>query len=307
MKRFTRKATMLLVGMLILGSVFVQAEKRYVFALGGYAKVNGVADPAWGADWVDLRLNDVDRILYIWATGETVAGTPAVGVGSLGQTGYSAFIVKSTWWGCGYYLGPNSGNPTATMDLTDVTSNGFFHFAIRTNCAQNFTVNLYGSTVDPSDPFITTATNAQIIMNTTTLPLSKRDATQWVEYNIPMSQLMTGSVVPTNNLRFLAPLFHQNYVTFGSGSNDLNSFVAWDNVYYSVGSTAVDQVKADNLDISVVGNQLRVNNNTNPVDIYSVSGSRIISSKLNDIDISNLSSGIYVVKAGNRVNKFNKL
>ena len=306
---------MLLVVMLLLGSVFVQADKRYVFALGGFAKVNGVADPGWGANWTDFRLNDVDRILYIWAAGETIAGTPAVGVGDLGQTGYQAFTVKSPagWWGCGYYLGPDTGNPTATMDMTDITSSWSFHFAIRTNCATNITINLNGSTIDPTDPFITAVTNAKIILTTVELPLSKRDGTQWVEFTIPMSKLNTGTITTGTppvttalNLVFKAPLTKVNYLTFGGGS-DTGSFVAWDNVYYTDnGPTAVNPVKADNLDITVMGNQLKVSNNSNPVEIYSVSGARVLSSKLNDIDISNLSRGVYIVKAGSRVCKFNK-
>jgi hypothetical protein len=315
MKRFTRKASMLVVAMLILGSVFVQADKRYVFALGGYAKVNGVADPGWGANWTDFRLNDVDRILYIWAAGETIKGIPAVGVGDLGQTGYQAFdvVAPAAWWGCGYYVGPDSGNPTASMDMTDINSTWSFHFAIRTNCAANITINLYGSTVDPTNPFITTPTNGKIVLDPTTLPVSKRDGTQWVEYTIPMSQLMTGTittgtppVVSAQNLIFLAPVAKCNYLTFGGG-NDPGAFIAWDNVYYTNNApNAVPTVKADNLNISVVGNQLTVTNNSNPVEVYSVSGARMISSKVNDIDISSLRSGVYIVKAGNKVCKFTK-
>jgi hypothetical protein len=306
MKRFTRKASILVVAMLLLGSVFVQAEKRYVFALGGFPKTAGVADPGWGTDWTDYRLDDLNRILYIWATGNTLAGTPAVGTGSLGQTGYQAFTVANVgWWGCGYFLGPDTGNPLAKMDMTDVNSTWKFHFAIRTNCATDITINVYGSTVDPTDPFITAPTNGKIILTTAQLPLSKRDGTQWVEFNIPMTQLMTNSVVATNNLKFLAPVGKGNYLTF-AGGNDTGSFVAWDNVYYGSGTTAVEDVKADKLSISIEGNQLTVSDNTNPVNVYSVSGALVMSSKLNVLDISNLKSGVYIVKAGTRVSKFNK-
>lgn len=307
MKRFTKNASMLIIAMLLLGSVLVHAEKRYVFALGGFAKVAGVADPAWGAGWVDYRLDDLNRILYIWSTGNTLAGTPAVGTGSLGQTGYLAFTVANVgWWGCGYYVGPDTGNATASMDMSDITSTWSFHFAIRTNCATDITINTYGSTVDPTDPFITALTNGKIVLTTAQLPLAKRDGTQWVNFTIPMSQLMTNSVVATNNLKFLAPVKKCNYLTF-AGGNDTGSFVAWDNVYYTNNApNAVQEVKANKLDISVRGNQLKVTNNTNKVEVYSVSGALMISSKLNDIDISSLSSGVYVVKAGNRVSKFTK-
>ena len=271
-----------------------------------------MADPNWGANWQDYRLNDVDRVLYIWAAGETIAGTPAVGTGSLGQTGYLAFTVKSPagWWGCGYYEGPDAGNPLATMDMTDITSAWTLHFAIRTNCATDITINMYGSTVDPTDPFITTLTNGKILLNKTNLPLAKRDGTTWVEFNIPLSQLMSGTITvgtttTAQNLVFKAPFGKGNYLTFAGGS-DAGSFIAWDNVYYGAPTNAVEQIKADNLDIQVTKNQLTVINNTYPVEIFSINGARLISSKINDVDISSLSKGIYVVKAGNRVNKFNK-
>ena len=298
---------MLLVAMLIFGSIFVQADKRYVFALGGYAKVNGVPAAGWGANWTDFRLDDLNRVLYIWASGETIAGTPAVGVGALGQTGYQAFNVAAPagWWGCGYYVGPDSGNATASMDMTDITSSWTFNFSIRTTCATNITVSLYGSTVDPTDAFITTLTNGVIVLSPTNLPVAKRDGVQWVNYSIPLSTLMNGvgaSGTTLNNLKFLAPVKKCNYLTF-SGGNDKGSFIAWDNVYLSDGVTAV---KADNLDISVVGNQLKVSNNTNLVEVYSVSGARLLSSKINNIDISSLRSGVYVVRAGEKVCKFTK-
>ena len=78
MKRITKKVIMFLVAITIAGSILGQ-QKRYVFALGGYAKVNGVADPNWGAKWLDYRLDDVSRVLYIWASGETVAGIKLLG------------------------------------------------------------------------------------------------------------------------------------------------------------------------------------------------------------------------------------
>ena len=98
MKRFTKRTAMLLVAMLVLGSVLVRAEKRYVFALGDFP----ITDPGWGAGWVDMRLDDISRTLYIWPDGTTLAGTPAVGTGSLGQANYTAFTVGNAgWWGCG--------------------------------------------------------------------------------------------------------------------------------------------------------------------------------------------------------------
>lgn len=314
MKRFTKKASMLVVAMLILGSVFVQAEKRYVFALGGFPKVGTVADPNWGTDWVDLRLNDIERILYIWPSGNSVAGVPAVGTGALGQTGYLAFTVANLgWWGCGYYVGPDSGTPTAEINLTDVSaavnSGWTLNFSIRTDCASDIAVNLYGCSPDPTDPFITDRTVGNFKITKTNLPLAKRDKTQWVQFSIPLSDLQPlkdGVLTPSLKLSFVAPVKKQNYLTF-SGGNDTGSFVAWDNVYLAkAGPAGVNEVKAERLDIQVAGNQLKVSNNESPVVIYSVSGARMLSSKLNVIDISSLTSGIYVVKAGNKVSKFNK-
>jgi hypothetical protein len=304
MKKFTTKFTLLLATMLIVCCVLVKAEKRYVFALGDFP----VTDPGWGAGWVDYRLDDINRVLYIWPDGSTLAGVPAVGTGSQGQADYTAFTVGNAgWWGCGYYTSPAT-NPNATMDLTDVTSNWTLHFAIRTDCAADITVSLGGSTTDPTDPLNVTFSGAKYVLTKLTLPLSKRDKTTWTEFNIKLSDLATAY---DNNNKALPALTYkgllkaENYLTF-AGGNDTGSFVAWDNVYLTDGVTAVQTVKADNLEISVVGNQLKVTNNTIPVEIYSLSGARVLSSKLNDINISSLSPGVYIAKAGSRVCKFNK-
>lgn len=303
MKRFTKKAILVLLAMAFAGSVF-SAEKRYVFILGGFPKT----DPGWGSSWVDYRVDDLNRVLYIWPDGTTLAGVPAVGTGAMGQAAYTAFTVGNKgWWGCGYYVGPANGNATASMDMTDITSTWKLHFAVRTDCASSITVTVYGSTVDPSDPFITTMTSGAVVLNTTLLPLTKRDKIQWTSFDIPVSQFQSNVAVGTtpNNLVFKGPVKAQNYITF-AGGNDTGSFVAWDNVYYTNGITAVDQVKADNLEIHKLGNIIRVFDNAEKVEIFNVNGTRVISTMDNDIDISALAAGIYVVKAGNRVNKFNK-
>jgi len=300
MKRFTSKASMLLVAMLLLGSAFVHADKRYVFALGSITPGDGV----WQSSWVDYRLNDVDRTLYIWPDGSSMAGASAVGTGSLGQSDYLAFTVGSLgWWGCGYYC-------LTSQDMTDVdVSTWSLHFAIRTDCAADITVSVYGSTAT-SGALDVTPTGGKYVLTTTTLPLAKRDKKTWTEFTIPLSSLaicydQNGKAIPAlvYNKKAIAK---QNYLTF-AGGNDTGSFIAWDNVYLTNGVTsAVESVKVDKLDILVEGNQLKVSNNTNPVEIYSVSGARVISSKVNDIDISNLAAGVYVVKAGSKVSKFTK-
>ncbi|HET9571100.1 MAG TPA: T9SS type A sorting domain-containing protein [Bacteroidales bacterium] len=289
---------------IIAGSI-LGAEKRYVFALGGIPKT----DPLWQSTWVDMRLNDIDRILYIWPSGNSVAGTPAVGTGSLGQTGYLAFTVSNLgWWGVGYYVGPDSGNPAAEISMTDVTDSWYLHFAVRTDCATDITINLYGCSPDPTDPFISDRTVGRYKLTTANLPLSKRDKTQWVEFNVPLTELLPykdNVLTPTLKLSFVAPVKKQNYLTF-SGGNDTGSFIAWDNVYLGSGATGISSPAADALDVQVVGNLLKVKNNTAKVEIFSISGVKMITSLVNDIDISNLASGIYLVKAGNQISKFSK-
>ena len=107
-------------------------------------------------------------------------------------------------------------------------------------------------------------------------------------------------------LTFKGNLKKQNYLTF-SGGNDTGSFVAWDNVYIGKTTTGTNAPKVDKLDMQVVGNELRVsNNNAQNVSVYNVSGARLISTNQSQIDISNLASGVYIVKSGGLVNKFSK-
>lgn len=268
-----KKISVLLIMFFTVLSLFSASDRRYVFALGGFPKVGTVADPNWGADWVDYRTDDQNRIMYIWVN--TLLQTPAVGKGSLGQTDYQAFIVQNSgWWGCGYYEGPDTGNPSATMDLTDVTSSGNFHFAIRTNCATDITITLSGSTIDPTDPFITTPTSGKIVLSTAQLPLSKRDATQWVEFNIPMSQFMTNAVVSTNNLMYKAPIGKGNYLTF-TGGNDYGSFIALDNVYIT--NTAGRGI---NISSSLSGFNYNIGSGPSAEQILSISGNNLTSNIL---------------------------
>lgn len=297
---------MLLLSVLLTTVMVQAAEKRYVLALGGYP-----ADgPNWESSWVDMRLNDYERILYIWPDGTTILGTPAVGVGALGQEGYQAFTVGNAgWWGCGYFVGPDSGLPNAEMDLTDVDDTWVFNFAVRTDCAQDITINLYGSTPDPDDPFVTERTVGRYVLNRTNLPLSVRDKTTWTNFQIPIGELQPykdNVLTPTLKLTFKGNLKKQNYLTF-SGGNDTGSFIAWDNVYIGKVATGINAPKAEKLDFTIVGNELRISSEiSQSVNIYSVSGSEMLSSKDNRIDISTLASGIYIVKSGNLVNKFSK-
>jgi len=185
--------------------------------------------------------------------------------------------------------------------LTDVDGSWYFHFAIRTDCATDINVILYGSTSNPSDTTITEKTKATYKLTTATLPLSKRDKMQWVEYNIPMADLMTSGLV------YLGILQDQNYLTFGGG-NDKGKFVAWDNAYIEKVSTGLNPLKIELLNYSITGNLLNVfNNNSNErIDIFNSAGIKILTSEVNCIDISNLSPGIYIVKSANKANKFSK-
>src|SRR5690554_5455427 len=102
-KLITKKAFMLLCAFFMASALFSQTAKRYIFVLGGYPS----GDPQWQSNWVDYRLDDVNRVLYIWPDGTSLTGIPAVGTGSLGQDSYIAFTVGNLgWWGCGYYVLP---------------------------------------------------------------------------------------------------------------------------------------------------------------------------------------------------------
>jgi len=177
MKNFTTRVVVLLISFITVLSSLNAAEKRYVFVLGGFPKT----DPGWGAGWVDYRTDDLNRILYIWPSSNSLLVTPLVGTGSLGQQDYTAFSISNLgWWGCGYYVGPDTGNATASIDLTDVTSSWYFHFAIRTTCATDITLSLYGSTLDPTDPFLNTNTKGTVVLNSTILPLSNVTTNVWL-------------------------------------------------------------------------------------------------------------------------------
>lgn len=302
MKKLNLKVLFILMVSFVVTSAV--AEKRYVFSLGGHAVESG----SFKSDWVDYRLNDVDRTLYIWPAGESVvADGDTQGVMGDSQTPYWK-VGNLGWWGVGYFVAPPAGNTEAFIDLTDVVDDGtwVFHFALKSDVATDVTINLYGSSADPSDPFIKDLTQATYVINKANYPLAKRDGSTWTEFSIPMSQLFGQPGMAGGSLSYAAPIKGNNYLTL-AGGNDKDSHIAWDNVYIGKLSTGIDNIAVEPLDFCIYDrNQIVVRNNEQEINIFNMTGVQVMSSKENTFLIDILPAGIYIMKAGNKVAKFSK-
>jgi hypothetical protein len=92
----------------------------------------------------DLRVNDVDKFLYIWDWGEGLEFSPgtAIGPNAFGGDGYFALIQALGWAGAGFFTQPGP-------DLSGIDGSHYLHIAIKSPTNQltaGFEIHLVGST-----------------------------------------------------------------------------------------------------------------------------------------------------------------
>lgn len=295
-----RILSLAILGLTMTASVMTTnaAEKRYYFVLGGHETLE--------PNYVDCRVDDVQRVLYVWEN--TLLGATATGPSATGESAYTYLQVNNPeWWGMGYVVGPLTGDPLAEVDLTDVDESWTLHMAFKTDCASNFKVILYGSTLDPDDPYVTKNTSGEYEFTKTNFPTSKRDNENWFSVDIPMSTMFNQMGQVGGPLTFKGPLKNaQNMITF-SGGKDMGAYFGLDNVYLTNnGGQSVNYTDQDQVSVVYANGQLQVTNATEKVEVYNACGACVCSSTESAIDLSSLSNGIYVAKSGNTVVKFVK-
>ncbi len=80
--------------------------------------------------------------------------------------------------------------------------------------------------------------------------------------------------------------------------------VYWDNMFFGEKTTGLNTLQADNLNISLVGKNLTVNNATSAIEIYNTLGAKVKVSEINTMNVSDLANGIYIVRSGKLTAKF---
>lgn len=246
----------------------------------------------------DLRTNDNTLHLYLW-TGSSYVGIAAEGKGFYGQVGsylnLEATSTSGTWTGLGFCAveTPSSGGAPVEVDFTMLVSEGWrFHGAFKSTsntrahhlyiCGTNeahghFLVGVGQHADNPAWPNLTPTWST----------------TGWNEVDFAMADL------PGFSAR---AKYTGNYFCALSGAPVIDFAIDAVFLYKPKGSN-ISGVKADDLNISINGDELMVAGSEFPVELYNLIGMKVKSSSDNKMDIGGLSDGTYIVKSGGLAQK----
>ena len=249
--------------------------------------------------------DDVTRFLYIWDNTFTPGDSsyPGVGYSDMQFDGYTSLNVGSVGWsGAGWYITPESG--ISTEHWCDQTK---FHVAYRTDsnapASVAIIINDAAQEVPGSAPAkfaVGTAFNDGGAIYPTIGP-ALNDEWQAVEISFAdLKKIYPGfNYVPS-------PHYGGNVVSIlGGGVTGQN--IAIDCMYFvspAEGDNAVGTV-ADDAQWVITNNTVNVANG-NGIQLYDLSGRVIKTVEGSTLGISDLGTGVYVVKSGNSVKKIMK-
>ncbi|MFT3740170.1 MAG: T9SS type A sorting domain-containing protein [Breznakibacter sp.] len=239
----------------------------------------------------DLRIDDTQKFLYIWDN--TYNALTSTGPNWNGEVGeYMSFSVGNAGWsGMGF-----CAVAPLTLDLSSITSDYTFHIAMKSTSTNSHLLilaggnGLEGKACIGSQNFEDAGKSYVPVTNFT------RDG-QWHVVEIPMSTFFNGG------LRYPEP-FNGNYLVVLSGGQsgtriDMDAIY----IYKKNTSTAVKSTKGNNVSVSVQHNKVTLPNAVGPVDVYSLTGTKVKTSAKTTFDVSDLAKGIYIVKSGDFVGK----
>lgn len=237
----------------------------------------------------DFRVDDANHFLYIWDG--TYTSDNAIGPNWNGEEGFIALTVGNAGWsGCGF-SGP------AAKDLTAVTRDFTLHIAMKSSDAASHIIGMDGP--GGLTARINVGATAFVDGNKTYQPYTNfaRDG-KWHLVEIPMSAYFD------LGLRYpeAVPAF-SNAVYFLSGGTP-GTKIAFDALFvYKKVTTAVDNTKADQLQVITTKNIISIPGYQGGFDLYSVNGAKIKSTQEALMDIEGMNKGVYLVKAQNKVQK----
>lgn len=244
-----------------------------------------------------------EKALYLW-TGSGYVFNPATGKGSFGQIGgfLDFSVTSSTWSGAAWCMRDNSTGTapkTFAIDLTKITDDYHFHMAVRSSYAKAHSVQVAGSQSGTTVNFA--KFNIGIGLQDTTLPNItpnfKADGTTWNILDISVKDLRTygwtnRSTIPSGNYFVLLS---------GAPTNELAVDAVF--FYLPAGLNGINDVKADKLNVLVTNRTVEVKNATAPINVFSVTGSLVKTSKEPVFGVEELAKGAYIIKSGNAVAK----
>ncbi|MHB9143255.1 MAG: hypothetical protein ACYC25_15400 [Paludibacter sp.] len=238
----------------------------------------------------DFRVDDTNNFLYIWSSTYNDLGSS--GPNSEGEIeSYINLSVASVGWSGFGFSGP------VAKDMTAVTSNYTLHIAMKATNSASHIIGMDGPggltarICIGSTAFVDGANVYQPYTNFT------RD-NKWHVIEIPMSAffnlgLRYPEAVPANA--------NVLYVLSGGVSG---TAVTMDAIYvYNKNTTGINDVKDTKLDVLISSKTLSVVGATQPIELYSITGSKIRTSNENIMDIEGIQKGIYIVRCGQLTNK----
>lgn len=247
----------------------------------------------------DLRVNDTEKFLYIWDG--TYADNGASGANFYGGfNGYLDLKVGTAGWsGAGFALS-KAINPNYYIDFTKLTADHKFHMALKSTAKNSHLfflwggANLNGAVCIGSEAFVDNGVSNAPVAEFT------RDG-KWHSVEIPISTFMD------KGFRAPEPFNDGNYFSFLSGGTSGNVismdaiFIYKDLTGNSLGETDAD---ANNLQAIVTDNVVSFVGANAPVQIYNIAGNHIATLDEPIIGVDELSSGVYIAKAGTATAKF---
>ena len=232
----------------------------------------------------DFRVDDTNNFLYVWSSTYT-ALTPA-GPNWNGEVAdYLTFSVNSVGWSGLGFSGP------VDKDMTSVTSDYTLHFAMKGSNAASHIIGMDGPgglsarICIGATAFVDGAITYQPYANFT------RD-NKWHLIEVPMSAffnlgLRYPSAVPANaNVLYL--------LSGGVSGTTLNMDAIF---VYKKGTTGINSVKSE-LDVIQTSKTLSVPGATQPIELYSITGSKVRVSNEAIMGLENIQKGIYIVRSG---------
>lgn len=239
------------------------------------------------------------KALYNWTgDGSGYVFNNVTGKGSFGQIGgfLDLSVTTSTWSGLGFCMRDNDANVTTSfpVDYTAVTDDYHFHMAVKssTSPVKAHHIEMFGSSTGKAD-FSVGVGSMEAAPNIT--PNFPTDGS-WYVIDIPISQLRTYGWTNRDT-------FKGNYFVTLSGAPTNNLAMDAIFIYLPAGVNGINDVKADKLNVLVTNKIVEVRNATAPIQVYSVTGSLVKTSKEPIFGVEELAKGAYIIKSGNAVAK----
>jgi hypothetical protein len=153
----------------------------------------------------DLRIDDTNNFLYIWAAGETYVAGEGTGLNFHGNTeGYVALTVAAPqgWSGLGFYLGEASAAAAEQLRQAIVANPDkyFLHIAMKATTPGNHQFYTFNDAATSFAVGTATIEKGQVIGDFT------RDGS-WAEFDVPMANFaaaMANLTFPTGGNIFCA-------------------------------------------------------------------------------------------------------